>query len=132
LNIRRPGAQAATTARGHGSPPTTSVRRAGSGSWGSAASIDAGISTAVIARSSSVLSSGRPGRRSSRRASTSAAPANRVMKISEVATSKQGEATCKIRSDPSRPYVSTSARARFASERCSTMTPFGTPVEPEV
>ena len=64
--------------------------------------------------------------------STSVAPPSSVTVICSMEVSKETDANCSTRSSGVMPYRSTSSRHRYESEWCSTRTPFGVPVEPEV
>ncbi len=83
--------------------------------------------------------------RSSRSASASASPANgppdgitrhapdsRASHISSTDASKLGDANCETRSPAATPQRSILSAAKLAMPACSTTTPLGRPVEPEV
>ena len=63
---------------------------------------------------------------------TSAAPPARLGKISSTLASKPIDANCRTRSSGPSPYTSRAHRVKRARAPCSTMTPLGLPVEPDV
>ncbi|MFT3769046.1 MAG: hypothetical protein QM820_26700 [Minicystis sp.] len=135
MKIRLPGAaQRFTSSAGHVSPTSASIRmgREGLSSAGRAASTDGGTIIAVTrCRRRSATSAG-PGRCSSSVAITSVPPAVRVPQISHTEVSKQSGAVWSTRSPGPTAYVPAWAVGRLARPRCSTRTPLGRPVDPEV
>jgi hypothetical protein len=69
---------------------------------------------------------------SSRSGTTSAAPLNSAMKISEREASNAGEANCTTLSVGPRPNVSICAEIMLRNAPFPTTTPFGVPVDPDV
>ncbi len=62
----------------------------------------------------------------------SVAPLAKHPKISSAAVSKLSDANCRMRSSDRRPYSATALVAKLTSDRCSIITPFGDPDDPDV
>ena len=135
LIMWRPGAHRATSSAVQASPPTMTVRNAGSPSRaacaGTVASAAGGISAWVTSHRSRTAARWSPSSGPSG-GTTSAAPHGSDMHSSSTDASKLGEENCRIRSPGCTSYRSASAAEKLASPRWDTTTPLGRPVEPEV
>jgi hypothetical protein len=90
------------------------------------------VRKSAVTPSSAIAAASRSGARvTSRGRPTTAAPFRSAPQISKVAASNEMLAACPTRS-PGPRSANPPARARRATARCGTATPFGRPVEPEV
>jgi len=132
LMKRRPGAQAATTSGVQASPAEMTVRSSGRAAGSSKRSTVGGRVMLVMcpACNARVRSSGDS--TVSARARCSAAPEVNAMKISDTEASKVYEANWYTRSAGVTSNRVTCACTRLTSPLCWSITPLGTPVDPEV
>ncbi len=132
LNMRRPVAHLATREACAASPAMTRFSTAGrlpSGSWARTA----GGRVACVTPNSPIRDGSWSAWSSmSAGPSTRQAPALSGVQISETAASKLSEANCSARLPGPMPYAPILASTMFGMERCSTTTPLGRPVEPDV
>ena len=96
-----------------------------------AGNAEAAICTCVICCFASRSASSSPGNRPAG-GFTSVPPAASTLAISPIATSNTGDTKRSSRVAGFSDSRSACAAARLASARCGTITPFGSPVEPEV
>src|SRR5882762_4880700 len=131
FTIRRPEDHRSTSSGEHASPPTTSVRSDSRGSPSklpnTVGGINAWLTRALRSNSAKGSPTIGPGR-----GTTSAAPAAHAINTSITAASKLDDASCNTRDSDVRANCFLCAAARFGTPSCSTMTPFGVPVDPEV
>ncbi len=133
LRITRPRENRSTSSGGHASPATTSCTPPGIGrSAGHADRTVGGRHTMVVPVRSTSSASGPPGPRSSAVDRIIVAPESSPMESSQVAASKLYEANWSQRVSGPMPMRGPWSATITATVRCSTTTPLGRPVEPEV
>ena len=132
FTIRRPGrAHRSTIEWGHASPPR--IRRRTVGTSSSRIERSVGTVERTVTRCSvRILDRSGPARAISGVAATSVAPARKASHISSTERSNDREAPWYTRSSGRTLNMRPSTRTRWHTLRCSTITPFGRPVEPEV
>ena len=131
MNIRRPGAQAATNSAGQASPPVISVSTPSSRARSSDDST-VGVNTAALTcwpcsnavNASPAYASGG--------ATTNAAPDPTANNHSKIDASKVGAATISTRASAPNPNTSRCAAAAPSRPAWLTATPLGAPVDPDV
>ncbi len=117
------------------SPPVSSARSAtlaGQRTSSTRSASGVGRNERVIPRPASHPASGSGSVRTASGTTWSEAPDARYGQISQVEASKPTPATSVARSAGATPKVARCQPARFARAACSTITPLGVPVEPEV